>query len=361
MENIIVNLGARSYPIYFGYETAAEVPALLKERFSGSRFALVTNDTLAALYAPVIAQWQKELSFITIVVHDGEQYKTLSTWESIIDSLLNVRLDRKAVVLAFGGGVVGDIAGFAAACYLRGVRYVQIPTTLLAMVDSGVGGKTAVNHPSGKNLIGAFHQPTLVWVDTAFLDTLPSREFVAGYAELFKYAFIGNEEMFSFVASRHRDMMMKKKEVLIEGIKRSVALKAAVVQQDEREESGKRAMLNFGHTFAHSLERFFRFSGVLHGEAVLWGIACACDLGIRVGCVPQESLGEYRALLKKLPRVQLPGKPDVEKMYEGMLMDKKVVAGKLRFILPERPGTAVMKDDVSRDDVMATLNAVVNG
>jgi 3-dehydroquinate synthase len=360
MEKIILDLGPRSYPVCLGNDLSGQFPAFLQDRFPGSRFALVTNSTLAALYAPTIERWEKELSLVKILIPDGEKYKSLSTWESIIDALLGVRLDRKSVVLAFGGGVVGDITGFAAACYLRGVAYVQIPTTLLAMVDSSVGGKTGVNHPSGKNLIGAFHQPALVWADTDYLNTLPSREYVAGYAELFKYAFIGEEEMFSFMATRHGDMMTRKKDALIEGIKKSISIKADVVRRDEREESGDRAMLNFGHTFAHSLERFFRFSGILHGEAVLWGIACACDLGMRVGSVPEGALGDYASLLKKLPRVTLPGKPDIEKIYEGMLTDKKNAQGKIHFILPAQPGFSVMKTDVPRENVLATLEKVLN-
>jgi 3-dehydroquinate synthase len=301
------------------------------------------------------------LSLEKIVVPDGEKFKTLSTWESVLDGLLSVRFDRKCVVLAFGGGVVGDITGFAAACFLRGVAYVQIPTTLLAMVDSSVGGKTGVNHAAGKNLIGAFHQPSLVWADMDFLKTLPSREFVAGYAELFKYAFIGGKEMFSFVSSHHADLTAKNADALGEGIKRSIEIKASYVKQDEREDSGARAMLNFGHTFAHSLERFFGFSGILHGEAVLWGIACACDLGIRTGSVPEGALSDYASLLAKLPRVGLPGKPDVEKLYEGMLTDKKNAQGKIHFILPAQPGVSVMKNDIAARDVLYTLDKVLNG
>jgi len=360
MESIIVQLGSRSYPVYLGSDVAPAFPEVFKELFSGSRCALVTNATLSVLYKATIEQWEKELSFIKVVVSDGEKYKTLSTWESVLDSLLNIRLDRKAVIIAFGGGVVGDVAGFAAACYLRGVRCVQIPTTLLAMVDSSVGGKTGVNHPSGKNLIGAFHQPSLVWGDTAFLETLPSREFVAGYAELFKYAFIGGADMFTFVMSHHTDMMMKNKEVLIEGIRRSIAIKARVVGEDEKEESGARAMLNFGHTFAHSLERFYRFSGILHGEAVIRGIACACDLGLRVGTIAEADKDTYAAILKKLPRVDLPSKPDIDTLYEGMFSDKKIIQGALRFILPTHPGHSVTKSDISRQDVRDTLDNVFN-
>jgi 3-dehydroquinate synthase len=358
METISVQLGSRSYPICLGSELSERFPAYVKEMFPGRRLALITNTTLAALYKETLERWEKELSFFKVVIPDGEKYKTVSTWESVLDSLLSIRLDRTAVIIAFGGGVVGDIAGFAAACYLRGVTCVQVPTTLLAMVDSSVGGKTGVNHRSGKNLIGAFHQPSLVWVDTAFLNTLPSREFIAGYAELFKYAFIGGPDMFSFVRSHHAAMMTKKNEILVAGIRRGIVIKARVVGEDEREETGARAALNFGHTFAHSLERFFHFSGIMHGEAVLWGMACACDLGLRVGTIAEGDKDAYAAILKKLPRVDLPSKPDIDTLYKGMFSDKKVTQGALRFILPSRPGLAVLKGDISRQDVLDTLNEV---
>ncbi|HEX7510490.1 MAG TPA: 3-dehydroquinate synthase [Chitinivibrionales bacterium] len=358
METISVQLGSRSYPVCLGSDLSERFPAYVKEMFPGRRLALITNTTLAALYKETIERWEKELSFFKVVIPDGEKYKTVSTWESVLDSLLSIRLDRTAVIIAFGGGVVGDIAGFAAACYLRGVTCVQVPTTLLAMVDSSVGGKTGVNHQSGKNLIGAFHQPSLVWVDTALLNTLPSREFIAGYAELFKYAFIGGPDMFSFVRSHHAAMMTKKNEILVEGIRRGIVIKARVVGEDEREETGARAALNFGHTFAHSLERFFHFSGIMHGEAVLWGMACACDLGLRAGTIPETDREAYTALCKKLPCVALPAKPDIETLYAGMFTDKKTMHGSLRFIVPTRPGFSVMKNDISRQDVLDTLEAV---
>ena len=358
METISVQLGSRSYPICLGSDLSERFPAYVKEMFPGRRLALITNTTLAALYKETLERWEKELSFFKVVIPDGEKYKTVSTWESVLDSLLSIRLDRTAVIIAFGGGVVGDIAGFAAACYLRGVTCIQVPTTLLAMVDSSVGGKTGVNHSSGKNLIGAFHQPSLVWVDTAFLNSLPPRQFVTGYAELFKYAFIGGADMFSFVMSHHTDMMMKNKDVLAEGIRRSIAIKARIVGEDEKEESGVRAMLNFGHTFAHSLERFFRFSGIFHGEAVLLGIACACKLGLRAGTIAEADKDAFAAILTKLPSVRLPSKPDIEKLYDGMFSDKKAAQGTLRFILPSRPGFSVMKSEISRQEVLDTLNEV---
>jgi 3-dehydroquinate synthase len=356
---ITVHLGKRSYPIYLENKALSTFPFCLKEYFPESRFVCVTNGTLAALYRDVLSVWEKELSFSTFTIPDGEKYKTVETWHSVIDFLLSRNLDRKSVVCAFGGGVVGDIVGFAAAAFLRGVSYVQVPTTLLAMVDSSVGGKTGVNHPMGKNLIGAFHQPSMVWMDTSFLESLPQREFVAGYAELFKYAFIGGGDMFNFVNDTHERMFAKEKSALLSGIKRSIEVKARIVENDEREESGRRALLNFGHTFAHALERFFNFEGLLHGEAVLWGVRCACDLGIRLGIVPPAAIGQYLSLLEKLPPAPLPSRPDAGSLYTAMFTDKKMRGGRLTFVLPREPGVAILSRDVPRQSVVETLTAVM--
>jgi 3-dehydroquinate synthase len=225
------------------------------------------------------------------------------------------------------------------------------------MVDSSVGGKTGVNHAMGKNLIGAFHQPSLVWVDCAYLDTLPLREFIAGYAELFKYAFIGGADMFEFVNNNHERMIAKESASLVEGIRRSIAIKARVVELDEKEETGLRAILNFGHTFAHSLERFYHYEGIMHGEAVLWGIACACDLAGRIGAIASADREKYDALLRKLPRVKLPSPADPTALYDGMFSDKKTAQGKINFVVPTTPGNAVVRNDVSREAVLKTLSA----
>jgi 3-dehydroquinate synthase len=358
MEKLMVNLGDRSYPIHFGAGMTGEFAAACRSLFPTNSFALVTNSTLAALYKTTLSQWEAQLGIKTITIPDGEKHKTISTWEAVLSAMLEAKLDRGAVVIAFGGGVVGDITGFAAACYLRGVRYMQVPTTLLAMVDSSVGGKTGVNHPVGKNLIGAFHQPSLVWVDTDFLDTLPRREFIAGYAELFKYAFIGGGDMFQFVNTMHGRILGRDKGPLIEGIQRSIAIKARVVEQDEKEVSGARAALNFGHTFAHTIERFYNFDGLIHGEAVVLGILCACDLGVRIGSVPSDARAVYDQILQKLPRVELPSSPDVGMFYEGMFSDKKTQHGKINFVVPTTPGNAALKSDVSREAVLETLHAV---
>ncbi|MBD3420563.1 MAG: 3-dehydroquinate synthase [Chitinivibrionales bacterium] len=355
MQELRVELADRSYPIVLGGEMAAGLPKRLIDMFPDARFALVTNTTLKDLYRDHLSSWKSQLQFVEHVMPDGEEYKSLECWREILATLLTTRgLDRRSVVCAFGGGVVGDIAGFAAASFLRGVNYVQIPTTLLAMVDSSVGGKTGVNHASGKNRIGAFFQPRLVWADTEYLTTLQEREFLAGYAELFKYAFIGGEDMFAFVMSRHDAMLAREPEILTEGIRRSMQIKARVVSQDEKE-SGMRALLNYGHTFGHSLERSFKYAGILHGEAVLWGMACACDLGKRAGTIPAEHISAYDAICKIMPTVQLPARPPVDELYQGMFTDKKTHGATIRFVLPAQPGTSIITSDVATEDVLATL------
>ncbi len=358
---IPVKLGLRSYPVILTNRAFDSFPSQLKKRFPDSRFAFVTNATLARLYCRVISSWKKKLSFEMLAIPDGERYKTVETWSSVLDFLLKSHLDRKSVVLALGGGVVGDIAGFAAASFLRGVSYVQIPTTLLAIVDSSVGGKTGVNHRLGKNLIGAFFQPSLVWMDMAFLKTLPRREFVAGYAELFKYAFIGGRSMFDFVKKHHLRLLEGERSVLTKGIRRAVEIKAAVVESDEKETSGRRELLNFGHTFAHAIERVAGYKGILHGEAVMLGIKCACDLGVRTGTVPSSCFALYAAMTRGLPNMRLPFVPRPQELYAAMFTDKKARAGKLVFVLPEKPGESVCVRDVRKEQVLATLrNVLVN-
>jgi 3-dehydroquinate synthase len=240
---------------------------------------------------------------------------------------------------------------------MRGIDYVQVPTTLLAMVDSSVGGKTAVNHPMGKNLIGAFHQPRLVWIETRFLSSLPDREFFAGYAEVFKYAFIGGPEMFEFIERTHEDLMAKGREALNEAIHRSVLIKAGIVSEDERE-SGKRALLNFGHTFAHALENHYNYIGILHGEAVHWGMICALNLARRLEMIPAAMERRFESIGGKMLRPSLPSHPKPEELYPAMFSDKKVRGGALRLILPTTPGVAVVREGVPEEAILATLTDV---
>ena len=357
---IDIRLEKRSDPVFLHHGAAQRFAAGLREVCGERPYALVTNTTLAALYETQLSEWKSALGIRTVhVIADGEQYKTLSTWQQILDTLLEARLDRSTVLLAFGGGVVGDITGFAAAAFLRGIDFVQIPTTLLAMVDSSVGGKTGVDHRMGKNLIGAFHQPAMVWIDTAFLDTLDRRQFVAGYAEVFKSACIGGRDMFDYIGGAHERIMAADPAELATAIKRCLRMKAAVVEADERETSGRRALLNFGHTFAHALELTLGYERILHGEAVLWGIVCACELGKRIGTIAASAAPEYDALLAKLVLPKLPSIPDPLALLAAMASDKKAQKGSLRFVLPTQPGESVIRKDVPSETVLATLKAVL--
>lgn len=353
-----VQLGTRSYPIILDRDISSSLPEILKKEFQKSRFALVTNTTIASLYSNLIESWKQDMDLKVHEMPDGEEYKTIDSWKGILDFLIQSKFERSSILIALGGGVVGDVAGFAASAFLRGIPFVQVPTTLLAMVDSSVGGKTAVDHPDGKNLIGAFYQPTRVFVDTSFIDTLPRREFVSGYAELFKYGFIGGRSMFNFVNNNNEKMLLKDQAILLDGIKMSIDIKAQVVTQDEYETKGLRALLNFGHTFAHSLERFYNFSGILHGEAVFWGMKCACELGKRIGTISSDDTSAYDIQIERMPLPQLPSVPDPDTLYSMMFSDKKVESGKIKFIVPAALGTSIVKSDISSDDVLETLKTV---
>ncbi|MBD3316719.1 MAG: 3-dehydroquinate synthase [Chitinivibrionales bacterium] len=355
MPTIFVELKERTYPIYL--DEGESFPDVMADRFPDRRFALVTNSRLEELYGDLIEEWCDKLHAVKHIIPDGEQYKQLDTWKGILDTLLARRLDRRAVLVAFGGGVVGDIAGFAAATFMRGIDYVQVPTTLLAMVDSSVGGKTAVNHPMGKNLIGAFHQPRLVFIRTGFLTTLPDREYFAGYAEVFKNAFIGGPEMFAFIDKRHGELMAKDPNALKEAIDRSVRIKARIVSEDERE-SGNRALLNFGHTFAHALENNYKYTGILHGEAVHWGMACALDLACRSKLVPPSAVGRFESIRSKILRPELPSPPQPDDLYRAMFSDKKNLHGALRLVLPTEPGISSITEGIDEEAITATLKNV---
>lgn len=355
---LTVHLSERSYPITIDTNCHQTLPQVIKHTFPKNRFALVTNTTIARIYKSLIDTMKNVLDCPVHEMPDGERYKTIETWNGILEFLLVNKFERSSVLIALGGGVVGDVAGFAAAAFLRGISFVQIPTTLLAMVDSSVGGKTAVDHPLGKNLIGAFHQPKGVFVDPAFLATLSEREFRSGYAELFKNAFIGGNEMFDFVLVNHYAMLERQPAKLLEGIQRSIAIKAGIVEKDEHETTGLRALLNFGHTFAHALERYFDFDAILHGEAVWWGMRCAIDCSRRTGTINCESTSRYDAITEMLLSPALPSKPDREKLYTMMFTDKKVADGKLRLVLPTMTGTSIVRGDIPAEFVKETITEV---
>jgi 3-dehydroquinate synthase len=346
-----VNLGERSYPIVIG-DGLLGGGIDLSPYLRGSACLVVTNETIAPLYLEPLARCLPGLEPQSLSLPDGEAFKTMASAASVIDALVRLRAGRDATVIALGGGVVGDIAGFAAACYMRGVPFLQVPTSLLAQVDSSVGGKTGVNHPQGKNLIGAFHQPQVVVIDVATLATLPERELRAGLAEVIKHAAIADEAFFAWLENNIDGLLQRDSAALQHAIRRSCEIKAAVVQDDEREQ-GKRALLNFGHTFGHAIENTVGYGEWLHGEAVAAGMVMAAALsGIgRTECERLERL---------LTAAGLPVAPPAAcrgRLAEAMQLDKKARSGRLRFVLLKRIGEAY----VTADYVPARLDAVLAG
>jgi 3-dehydroquinate synthase len=354
MQPLYVELGTTRYPIHIG-------PGLLGDAASfaaapaGRDILIVSNATVAPLYSSRLRSALPGRRLAECILPDGERYKTLATVGLVLDALVAQRCNRDAVVLALGGGVVGDIAGFAAACYQRGISFVQVPTTLLAQVDSSVGGKTGVNHPGGKNLIGAFHQPVAVVADTDTLASLPDRELRAGLAEVIKYGCIYDAELFHWLEHNIARLLAREPEALIHAIRRSCEIKATVVAADERERD-VRAILNFGHTFGHAIEAATNFDTFLHGEAVGFGMLLATELSARLGLVDAQLPARLAALLAasglpvETPRIGVPRALDL------MQMDKKVKDGKIRLVLLDRLGRAVVRADAEESALRATLD-----
>lgn len=312
---------------------------------------IVTNETVAPKYLAALVELLSENYQVdTCVLPDGERYKTLDTYASIMSTLLEAKHNRTTTIIALGGGVVGDMAGFAAATYQRGVPFIQVPTTLLSQVDSSVGGKTGVNHPLGKNMIGAFYQPQAVIIDTDTLSTLPARELSAGMAEVIKYGLICDAEFFSWLEENMVDLMALEQEKISDAIYRSCLAKANVVAKDERE-GGIRAILNLGHTFGHAIETQMGYGNWLHGEAVAAGSVLAVDLSWRLGHVSSEDLVRAVAIFKaaNLP-VLPPDQMTLENFVERMMLDKKVLDGSLRLVLLNSLGDAYVTSDFAIDD-----------
>jgi len=335
MQTLTVNLGERSYPIYVGEGILSRTGELLQLVGLGGRVAIVTNPTVAQLYLDPVhdALRQVGIEVTPILVPDGEEHKNLTSLSKIFDRLIQERFDRKSCVLALGGGVVGDLAGFAAATYVRGVSYVQVPTTLLAQVDSSVGGKTGVNHQDGKNLIGAFYQPRLVLIDVDVLGSLPRRELVAGLAEVIKYGIIEDPALFNLLEKNIEKLVAVDRQLLIHVITTSCAIKAKVVEKDEREDD-YRAVLNFGHTVGHALEAATGYRQFLHGEAVGVGMAEAAAISAHEGFCDQGSVERIRGLIKK---AGLPGKIPAglspQALVSRMELDKKSIGGRIKFVM----------------------------
>lgn len=354
MRTLTVDLGTRSYPIVIGQNLFTQTD-LITPYVQGKQVMLVSNTTVAPLYLAqaeaMFAAYQPK----SVVLPDGEQYKNVDILNQIFDALLTHHCDRKTTLVALGGGVVGDMTGFAAACYQRGVAFIQIPTTLLSQVDSSVGGKTGVNHRLGKNMIGAFHQPRCVVIDTETLNTLPERELSAGLAEVVKYGLINDVEFFAWL-EQHADTLMARDPVaLSEAIERSCANKARIVAQDEKE-GGVRALLNLGHTFGHAIETGMGYGVCLHGEAVAIGMVLAAEMSARLGWMTDAEVERARALLQKMQLpTQIPSELHIDNLLATMQVDKKVQDGVLRLILLKGIGQAVISSDYSASVLRTTL------
>ncbi|WP_308364219.1 MULTISPECIES: 3-dehydroquinate synthase [unclassified Microbulbifer] len=345
MHCLNVELGERSYPIVIGSQLLGD-PQYLLPYIRGKQVCVVTNETVAPLYLERLLGGLADFEQVdTLVLPDGEAFKTLDTLERIFDRLLEKRHNRSTTLIALGGGVIGDMTGFAAACYQRGVDFVQIPTTLLAQVDSSVGGKTGVNHPLGKNMIGAFYQPRVVLADMDTLATLPDRELSAGIAEVIKYGLICDAPFFSWLEEHMPKLMARDPQALAYAVNRCCRDKAAVVAEDERE-SARRAILNFGHTFGHAIEAVQGYGNWLHGEAVAAGMVMAAELSRIRGTIDGELVARIRALLAaaQLPQASPEGMT-VREYLEAMAVDKKVLDGRLRLVLLRSLGDAQICDD----------------
>jgi 3-dehydroquinate synthase len=355
MQTLSLALGERSYPIHVGAGLLRRadliVPVLARKSV-----AVVTNSTVAPLYLEQLAGGlaREGVEVVRIVLPDGEEHKDWRALSAIFDALLKNGCGRDTTLVALGGGVIGDLAGFAAATYQRGVQYVQVPTTLLAQVDSSVGGKTAINHPLGKNMIGAFHQPRLVLADTDTLKTLPERELRSGLAEVIKHGLIRDAEFFAWLEANIERLLSRQAEALEHAVLRSVAIKAEIVTRDERE-SGLRRVLNFGHTFGHAIETGLGYGVWLHGEAVAAGMVMAADLSRQLGYLSEADTGRIRSLLQRagLPTAAKGLAP--ARIQQLMSVDKKVKEGRIHFVLLERLGAATLRSDVPPAAIDQTL------
>jgi 3-dehydroquinate synthase len=355
VQRIDVNLGVRSYPIFIGagvMERGEELARAIPAR----DVLLVTNTTVGPLYAARLADALAPRRCLEVALPDGEMHKTLANVSRMLDVLVANRFSRDACVVALGGGVVGDMAGFAAACYQRGISFVQVPTTLLAQVDSSVGGKTGVNHPGGKNLIGAFHQPDAVFADTHTLNTLPDRELRAGLAEVIKYGLIVDRDFFDWLESHAGELLARDPAALAHAIKRSCEIKADIVARDEREQ-GERALLNLGHTFGHAIESATNYSAWLHGEAVGAGMLLAADMSQRLGWVSANDVARVERILTTFGLPVDVKAVGADVVAEKMKIDKKVAAGRIRLVLLKGIGRSVVTGDYADAALRDTLRA----
>ncbi len=358
MDTLTVDLGDRSYPIYIASNLLSQLSSLMPV-LSGRQLMVVTNTTISPLYLDKVVQLlSAHCEVDTVILPDGEKFKNLDTLNQVFTALLEKTHSRKTTLVALGGGVIGDMTGFAAASYQRGVDFIQIPTTLLSQVDSSVGGKTGVNHALGKNMIGAFHQPTSVFIDIDTLTTLPDRELSAGIAEVIKYGLIRDADFFVWLEENIDALMARDKNALIYAVRRSCEIKADVVAQDEKE-GGLRAILNFGHTFGHAIETAKGYGVWLHGEAVSTGMLMAVDLSVRLGWIDSSVAVRTKDLLVRagLP-ITSPKDMTPEDFLSLMAVDKKVIDKQLRLVLLTALGEAVTTSDFSHEALGETLLAI---
>jgi 3-dehydroquinate synthase len=348
MKTLHVDLGTRAYPIFISQDILARAD-LVAPYVQGKQVLIVTNETVAPLYLDKAKAAFAGFQVETLILPDGEAYKTLDTVTGIFDLLLQKRFERSATLVALGGGVIGDMTGFAAACYQRGVPFIQMPTTLLAQVDSSVGGKTGVNHPLGKNMIGAFYQPQCVIIDTNTLNTLDQRQYNAGMAEVIKYGLLGDAEFFSWLAHNQASLHQRDPVALAFAIERSCKDKADIVAQDEHE-GGVRALLNLGHTFGHAIETGLGYGRYLHGEAVAVGMFLAAHMSARLGWLNAADVVRVENMLQafQLP-TRVPAELNQQRMLNLMRVDKKVQGGKIRLVLLKALGEAVISADYEMD------------
>jgi 3-dehydroquinate synthase len=362
METLRVALGPRAYPIHIG-AGALDAGELYRPHLGSGRVAIVTNPVVAPLYLQRVKAALDRAGArdpLEVLVEDGEQAKSWATLELVFDAMLGARLGRDSVIVALGGGVVGDLAGFAAAVYQRGIAFLQVPTTLLAQVDSAVGGKTAVNHARGKNMIGAFHQPSAVIADVSTLSTLPARELRAGIAEVIKHGFALDAALVEWLERDMEKLLAQDPAALTHAVRRSCELKAEVVADDERE-AGRRALLNFGHTFGHAIEAGSGYGAWLHGEAVAAGMVMAAELSARTGLLAAAEVHRLRQLVA---RAGLPVTGPVlapQRYLELMSGDKKAAAGRIRFVLLQAVGRALLRGDIDENQVREALAACMPG
>jgi 3-dehydroquinate synthase len=357
MQTLTVGLADRSYPIYIGSGLLGRADLLLPH-IPCKKVAVVSNTTVAPLYFDALRSLLQShgVEVVSVILPDGEKYKTAETLTLIYDALLSNRCERNTPLIALGGGVIGDLTGYAAATYLRGVPFIQIPTTLLAQVDSSVGGKTGINHPLGKNMIGSFYQPQLVLADIATLNTLPDQELRAGIAEVIKYGLIRDLPFFEWLEQNMDKLLTRDEQALQYAIAQSCRNKAEVVAADERE-SGERALLNLGHTFGHAIENGMGYGVWLHGEAVAAGTIMAVDLSHRLGWISAQEVTRARRIFEKTGLPLVSPSMGVENYLQLMGLDKKVVGGKIRFVLLKAIGHAVVSGDVPETLLRQTLEA----